>query len=742
MNDMSRRTFLKAGAALSGLFLAENALGGVRIEQWLDDGFVALRNGKFLQVKPTTCTQCPAGCGVIGFVDHGRMVSVQGNPKDPNSLGKICARGVAAVNRVSDNERVLWPLKRSGKRGEGKWDRISWDAALQEIALKLGPIRDAGEDSTLVFDDGDEMCSGIVREFLSAFGSPLYFNRSNMERASHMAACSGTLGEDSVVPDLSKTRYVLNFGANPYEHHQYYVPLLHRLVDNRVNNDLKMITFDVRLSNTAAKSDQWIVCSPGSDGLVAMSIAAEIVRNDLHDKHFVNKWLSCSEDQLRRLLGRFTPAAAEMISGVKREQVERLAREFAGKNPAVAISGNGVGQHENATEQEKAILLLNAITGNIDIPGGLCIPRRFHLPPAGSNTLEKSRTNVGKLFSELRDGKARVSAYVDYKANPAYSTADCKAVEQILKNEESVNFLLVMDTHISETGKLADIILPAASGMESWGLVSRASLNFIPQLNLVQPLVAPPGEAREIGAILIGLVQKMGGELSRRFPYSQAQDSIVSSLRHFPDLEQAGGLQRLRKEGVWLDSRARPKFREFEADKFKTPSGKYEVFSEDLLSGQRDLFTILRPPEKKQGAVVMATFRTGLRSSRNANCKWLTEITHENRLWIHPETAANFGLSEDDRAEVSSESGLVQVRVRITWGIRPGVVALAKGFGHETYGHVAESKRFTSKDPDTNLIWWNEFKSDVNTNILIPLSSDPSSGGQVSKSIQVRLKKC
>lgn len=742
MKDITRRAFLKTGAALSALLLAENVLAGMNIDQLLDDGFVTLRNGRFLQVKPTTCTECPAGCGIIGFVDRGRVVSIHGNPKDPNSLGKVCAKGIAAINTLYDPERLLYPLKRVGKRGEGRWERISWDAALQLVASRLQEVEKSRQSEAFVFDDGRETAPGIILTFLNAFGSPTYINRARFQRASQIAACSQTLGVESVVPDLSRSNYILNFGANPYEHHEHYVPLIHRLINNRVENGAKLITFDVRLSNTAAKSDKWIPCRPGSDGFLALAMANVILRNGLHDKEFVRNWMNCTEEQLRDRLAAFTPADAETISGVQGEEIERLAVEFARGKPAVAISGNGVRMQSHGTYEEMAILLLNGITGNIDIQGGLCLPRSFPLGLGGSETLPVSSREAGELFSELQGGNRRVSAYLAYKANPAYSMADCRAVRKVLEDEKLIRLLAVVDTHLTETAKFADIVLPAALTLESWGLESRPSLNFVPQLNVIQPVVPLRGEAKEIDEILILVSGMMGQGLKSRFPFKTSRDYVEAILTRFPRLIQAGGLARLRKRGVWSDPQSDPVFKIFEGDKFRTPSGKYELFPVDSLRGNQDLASILRPQEDTGKRVLMSTFHSGIRSSKNSNCKWLAEISHENRLWMHPETASASGVGEGDEVEVTSEAGSVRVRARITWGIEPGIVALARGFGHDEDGSISRSRRFSSKDPDTKLVWWNPAKSDVNANVLIPVFLDPVSGGQAWNGIAVRLKKC
>ncbi len=178
-------------------------------------------------------------------------------------------------------------------------------------------------------------------------------------------------GKSLDVNDVANTKYMLNFGCNVYESHTVYNSFVQRVIEGRVNNGAKLVTFDVRLSNTAGRSDEWFPIRPGTDGLVALAMANVIMREGLYDKEFIEKWTNVTVDQLKQHLARYTPEMAEKESGVPAADLVRIAREFATTKPATTISYRGVCAQYNGTQNERSVMLLNAITGNIDVKGGL-----------------------------------------------------------------------------------------------------------------------------------------------------------------------------------------------------------------------------------------------------------------------------------------------------------------------------------------------------------------------------------
>src|SRR4030067_850037 len=177
-------------------------------------------------------------------------------------------------------------------------------------------------------------------------------------------------GYEMGIGDVGHSRYILNFGANPYETHFLYVPFIQRLIDARMNLGAKVVTFDVRISQTAGKSDEWFRILPGTDSMVALAMAHVIANEGLWDKQFVERWTNTSPSRLLRHLSPYTPKRAESVSGVRASDIKRIAMEFANAKPGLAIGGGGTLKHINGTSNQKAILLLNAIIGSLDIKGG------------------------------------------------------------------------------------------------------------------------------------------------------------------------------------------------------------------------------------------------------------------------------------------------------------------------------------------------------------------------------------
>ncbi len=244
----------------------------------------------------------------IGYVKEGRLIKIEGNPNDPNSRGRLCARGQAALNHLYHPERLLYPLKRIGTRGEGKWKRISWDDALDEIAEKLQAVRDSGKPEEFAFHQGRQRSKDALKRFLDAFGTNT--------QLSHRALCSGNrraanltyLWEsDWDLNDVEHSKYILNFGSNVFEAHQGHVPFANRVQNGRFKNGAKLVTFDVRLSNTAGSSDEWFAPFPGTDGAIALAMNHVILQEGLHDAEFIERWTNVTVEELREHLRAYTP---------------------------------------------------------------------------------------------------------------------------------------------------------------------------------------------------------------------------------------------------------------------------------------------------------------------------------------------------------------------------------------------------------------------------------------------------
>ena len=529
---------------------------------------------------PGMCQLCSTVCGIVGYVKEDRVIKIEGNPNDPNSRGHLCARGQAGLNHLYHPERLLFPMKRVGKRGEGKWKRISWDDALDEIATKLRKVRESGNPEEFAFHQGRQRSKDALKRFLDAYGTKT--------QLSHRALCSGNrraanltyLWEsDWDLNDVEHSKYILNFGSNAFEAHQGHVPFASRIQNGRFKNGAKLVTFDVRLSNTAGASDEWFAPFPGTDGAVALAMSHVILAEGLHDEAFLRDWTNVSVGELREQLEMYTPDWAEGVSGVPADAIRRIAIEFAKAAPACTTMCNrGSSAHINGYYNDRAIVLLNAVVGSVGRKGGWCwspwggldpVVKTPKMPPGAQtwSVLEDPpeyplanvwrRMRVGELvYLYLLQGRAKLQAYMTYNLDSPLTWPEESLTQQVLTDEERIQFHVCINCFYNETAHYADIVLPWATYLERWDLDARASYNLRPYVGLRTPMVQPLGESRDVRDFFPELARRIGGGMEAWYQESveQYMEAWASAVPENPETGKQG-LARLLEEGAWEDDR-------------------------------------------------------------------------------------------------------------------------------------------------------------------------------------------
>jgi anaerobic selenocysteine-containing dehydrogenase len=732
---MIRRDFLKfcLGAVQAILFYPLLEIPAYAREAW-GGKQVSRHTRKPLKGIPSICQLCPARCGIIGYLEGDQLVKIGGNPQHPNNLGKLCSRGLAGVNMAYDPDRITSPMIRRGERGKGQWERISWERAYGEIASRLKTIYQSGRKEDFVFQSEHEP-QGLIRLFLDSFGKTLILHEDSLNFGNRDWGQWLTWGEERGVPDVANSHYILNFGSNFYENHEYYAGFIGRLIEGRFEKKAKLVTFDVRLSYTAGNSDEWFPITPGTDGLVALAMANVILKDNLHDKNFVQRWLNIPALQLAQYLSKYSPEMVEKISGIATADIERIAREFAISMPAVAIAGRGASSHFNGVYNERCIFLLNAIMGNIDIPGGYCFPRTYRLN--GTNfspfDLERDRFNPQKFISSVKQRRLSPKMYFICESNPAYTNPESGLTSEVLKDEKLIPYVVVADTYMTETAQFADLVLPVATYLESWGVDSSPALDLIPFVALQQPVIHPYAKSVPMFDVCIELAQRIGGGIRRNFQFNSTEDYLEKVISGIRRLENAGGLKYLKENGVWFDKNEKPRYRAQESKGFNTPSGKIEIYSERLKrKGSQPLPTYEPIPGHGdlKGKFVLIPYEPNVMGPRTGNFRWLAEINHHNPVWINRDVAKQLHIEQGDRVKISTRTESIVADTRLTFGIHPRVVAIERNLGHWGYGHMARAKRFKSKDPNTNLIWWEKEGNGISPNPIISGNSDPIGGGE------------
>ena len=826
----TRRKFLRLGAAVAAAATAGGFASAQTRVPFIPGGKGYSRHtGTELEAIPSACWQCVSRCPIIGYVEDGKLEKIGGQFNSIRTHGTLCAKGQAGVNQLYDPDRVLYPMRRVGARGEEKWKRVSWDEALDELASRLKKLRDEGHPEKFMFHYGRMKASSsklIKSVFLANYGTGTVGNHTAICEAAKWTAQELTWGSHYDNWDFDNTRFVLNFGSNCLEAHTNHTAVAHRLVNALVRRKARMVTFDVRLSNTAAKSSEWVPIKPGTDMAVALAMCNVIMEEGLYHldgEEFlkfcrvtpvVNATTEAKVVALKEHLAQYTPEWAEEISGVPAGKIRSVAREFALARPGCLISYRGAVAHYRGADVERAMQMLAAITGNIDNPGGRCkaVGAKWKYPKGPKNKPKSKKLKVvdgfkgesvlpthhvsQKVFEVIKDGFAgRPDVYMWYCYQPVYSNGDCQANIDVLKDENLLPFTVCVSPFYDESAALADMILPDATYLERWDYEDHVSPEQVAEYYIRQPLVKPLGEVRDFGDVCIELADRMGFPLG----ISSKEEFVAMSCEKTKAVAEAGGFEYMKEHGVYHVPDAKPAFfsyaktipvdkllkdgiifdeatevywnwhkskaksesearekgythtkkaykgyvaqrigetvyKGFKPDKVNK-SGYFEIYSEIMKDAGLDPLPTWKPiPEHeamKEDEVIVTTYKVNVQShSRTQNCKWLSEIYHDNPAWINPVTASGKGIEDGDVVKIRSSVGEIESKVRVTPAVAPGIVAISNHCGHWEYGRYASGKESTigtMTDADSARVWW-DGRRGAHPNWIIPNSPDPISG--------------
>ena len=604
-ND-NRRVFLKQGlAALSTLALGETILltsedanaffwnskkdvYGQRKSVRRPNGKGRLKNDYSKAIiKKGVCLNCSTVCGIQGYVIDGKLVKVSGNPEDPNNGKSLCAKGQSGPTINNYPERLLYPLKRIGKRGEGKWQRISWDEVYTEISSRIRKAVDEGKPEEVAIHIGRSRLAEEMNRFLNAIGSPSLFNHRAICSSNKRAANYVSLGEtDWESADFERSKYILNFGTNFYEAHQGAIHAAKRIIKGRFDNGAKLVTFDVRMSNTAGRSDEWFAPIPGSDGAVALAMCHAIMEAGEFDRAFLDTWSNINADELKVWLKPYSPAWAAKISGLEAADIQRVALEFARARPAVAAFTNrGTGAHYNGFNNDRAVIMLNAIVGSIGQPGGYCYtveptripPQVFPQPkpippsPVAKSAIENppewplsnkwQRMKVGQIvYKYIKEGRGKIQVYMSYTLAAPLTWPEGRSLAvDVMKDEKLIPFHVCSDVVYSETGHYADMIIPDATYMERWGFDTRNNMELRDYVSLRQPIVEPPAECVSFVDSLIEIAKRVSPETAKYFAFKNHEEWIKLRCEALGKKMGEDGFAYMVKHGVWQDM-SKPKY--------------------------------------------------------------------------------------------------------------------------------------------------------------------------------------
>lgn len=756
MSKINRRDFMKVGATATTAAACPGVASAMELKLGGAD-FHQIRTFLPRSRKPYLCTMCPYFDGGFTYSEDGEVLKAEGNPDHIATRGKFCSKGLASFFGASDPDRILTPLKRTGPRGSGQWEEITWKDAIAEVAGKVSAALDKGADS-IHLNEGGFKDGGTVR-FMDTLGSNSVVRSRfpTINNAAKESATKQALGVDFLLPDLERTKYVLNFGSNLIE---TAYPLAQRLTDGIVEQKLKLVTFDVRMSNTAGRSDEWFPIFPGSDGIVALAMANVIMEKGLANKRFIGYWTDYTADQLSEHLKQFTLKKAAKASGISAQDIKRIAIEFAKSARATVISQNGVSYHQGGTEAETACLLLSIITGNIDNEGGNCLPRKFEIaaPQPAPEAKGSAARKLNHSFPfEVKEGARKVEVLFNHMSNPAYSSPAASVWREVLKDESLIPYLVDFSPFMSETAELADIILPDVVGIERHDAASSPTALF-PWISMTTPDVKPRGQAQDVRETLKKIIEAVDADDSRGMKQYWAFSDAKAWVKDEVNSVKGAGkktYKKLKKTGVWpsygkLGSGGRKivkkkevveaEYNTFHEAGLPTASGRSEITLPNWTQNPR--LAEIKPDE-----FVLSTYKTAYQTlSMTSNLKLLSEMWHANPLWINKEVALKLGIKDGGLVRVTSDVGYLVTKAWLTQGIHPQVVGISTSVGRSAYGRVAEAnpkahapfahEEQEDEDIDHNL-WWRD--GGTNPNDIIPINVDPKSGVQAWNDTVVKI---
>ena len=458
---------------------------------------------------PTICFNCEAACGLLAYVDKttGRIQKFEGNPVHPGSRGRNCAKGPATLNQIDDPERIRYPMRRTGKRGAGQWERVTWDEALDDIAGRIRKALVEGRPQEVMYHlgrPGHELI--YLQRVFHAWGIDGHNSHTNVCSASARAGYAFWMGMDRPSPDHANARFLLLLSSHLETGH-YFNPHAQRIMEAKMRG-ARVCVLDTRLSNTASMADWWMSPWPGSEAAVLLAIARILVVERRYHRDFVRRWVNWEEylreerrdlpptfeafeRALEELYATYTPEFAERESGVPAATIVEVAREIARAGTALAthVWRNTAAGNLGGWQVARALELLVVLMGAVGTPGGTApnvynkvIPAPPMLPPPGKVWSELLMPREYPLaFFEmsfllphfLREGRGKLAMYFTRVYNPVWTNPDGMSWVEMLTDESQVERHACLTPVWSETAWFADYVLPMGHASERHDLMSQ-----------------------------------------------------------------------------------------------------------------------------------------------------------------------------------------------------------------------------------------------------------------------------
>ncbi len=641
------------------------------------------------------CGMCTVRCHIRAEVEDNRVTWMEGNQHILG--GALCARGAAGVALRDDTERPQGPLIREGARGEGKWRQVSWEEALDHVAGKLGAIKEKYGPQSIVVSSRGGPWQGLYKTFVHAIGSPNYTNHDNTcGRNTHHASLSvNGVARKGLQYDYKNARHLVLFGRN------LFAALLlteTRAVMEMLQKGGRLTYVDVRVTETSSKATRFFHVRPGTDYALALAMVHQVIRENAYDARFVDRYVK-DFSALCTFVEPYTPAWAARECGIDEDSIINFVREINEDRPKVIFHpGWNLSRYNDSFYASRMLHILNGLMGSVEMEGGLFFPKgpgdcgvksirtvdckKPDIERAdGCGTtypqFEKGPGLAHLLFPAMKTGKPYpVKAWLAMRHDPFTCMPD---PEQQKEYFDHCDLLVSIDTHYSEFGWYADVILPESMFLERDNhIIVQKGLK--PRLAVRRKIVEPRFDTKAAWDIFRQLAVRMGVE--EYFPYETIEEFWSWQL------EPTGFTMKDFEEKGFIELADKPVFynRDELEGKFKTPSGKIEVISGVLeKAGLPSLKPYQSPAAPPAGKFRLVYGRVAVHThSHTQNNPLLHQMMDENNLWINTRQAEQLGIGDGDMVEVRAANGYGgRLRAFVTDFIHPEAVFTVHGFGRQ-----------------------------------------------------------
>ncbi|MFC1824546.1 molybdopterin-dependent oxidoreductase [Thermodesulfobacteriota bacterium] len=668
-----------------------------------------------IEVRKTICSICDPiiHCGIDAYVKDGVVVKVEGSKENPHNAGTLCSKGAASRQYIYHKDRLRTPLIKKGGRDSGQFEPVSWEEALDVIASRLLKVKEEfGPESVIFYAGYPKWMRPFLKRLTHSFGSPNYATESST--CAMAAALASRLNYGAVGgPQIRKAKCLLVWGTNPFNGNS---PVIRELLNAR-EKGLKIIEVGPLISPVTAHADIHLRLRPGTSGALALGMANVIIEEGLYDRDFVEKWTTGFEE-FKAYVKEFPLAATEEITGVPSELIKKAADMYASSDPAALLSGPNTSTHQtNGIQNHRALTALIGLTGNFDRLGGnYVVPPSYLYVPNGLVTRQhKFEQSLGwdemaprigqdvhpvwcrmvpeaqsmQIPFQIRSQKPYpIKAMLAFGLNHRMWPGSDFMQESLKK----LDFLVDVDLFMTDTARMADIVLPACSSFE------RSELKFYARKYVIwtHPVIDPLGESRPDNDIIFDLAKRLAPDDSM---LQQGQEACLDWILEPTNLK----IEELKKHpaGYNVKDRSMPPLEKYENKGFHTPSGKMEFTSMILKEAGLDplpryeepRFSPRSTPEIARDFPLILT--TGARlpmfiHSRTFRLPWTRNRRPDPMVDMNPGDAAQRKISQGDRVDLSTPKASIGVKANLTEYVPRGVVNMYHGYPEANVNELIE----------------------------------------------------